>query len=67
MLFRQGYNRIFDTLEMEANLDYAEDVFRGMLEGLDQGCVWSSAPICRELGRYLAESSEAPGILRNAT
>jgi len=66
MLFRQGYNRIYDTLEMEANLDYAEDVFAQVLEGLDQGQVWSSAAICRELGRYLAEHSEAPGILRNA-
>ncbi|MGA7579323.1 MAG: deoxyhypusine synthase family protein [Desulfobaccales bacterium] len=66
MLFQQGYNRIYDTLEMESNLDYAEDVFRQVLEGLDQGCVWSSATICRELGRYLAEHSEAPGILRNA-
>ena len=34
-LFQQGYNRIYDTLEMEANLDYAEDVFRVVLEGLD--------------------------------
>jgi len=59
MLFRQGYNRIYDTLEMEANLDYAEDVFAQVLEGLDQGQVWSSAAICRELGRYLAEHSEA--------
>src|SRR5208337_1263461 len=66
MLFRQGYNRIYDTLEMEANLDYAEDIFGQVLEGLDQGQVWSSAAICRELGRYLAEHSEAPGILRNA-
>ena len=29
-LFQQGYNRIYDTLEMEANLDYAEDVFRAV-------------------------------------
>ena len=36
-LFQQGYNRIYDTLEMEANLDYAEDVFRTVLEGLDPG------------------------------
>ena len=36
-LYQQGYNRIYDTLEMEANLDYAEDVFRTVLEGLDSG------------------------------
>ena len=66
VLFQQGYNRIYDTLEMEANLDYAEDVFRSVLEKLDQDQVWSSAGLCRELGRYLAEHTDAPGILRNA-
>jgi len=65
-LYQQGYNRIYDTLEMEANLDYAEDVFRTVLEGLDPGQVWSSASICRELGRYLAAHTDSPGILRNA-
>jgi deoxyhypusine synthase len=65
-LFHQGYNRIYDTLEMEANLDYAEDVFRNVLERLDPETTWSSASICRELGRYLAEQSDSPGILRSA-
>ena len=66
VLFQQGYNRIYDTLEMEANLDYAEDVFRSVLEKLDQDQVWSSAGLCRELGKYLAAHTDAPGILRNA-
>lgn len=65
-LYFQGYNRIYDTLEMEANLDYAEEVFREVLEQLDQNQVWSSAGLCRELGRYLAEHTSSPGILRNA-
>ena len=65
-LYFQGYNRIYDTLEMEANLDYAEDVFRRVLEGLDPKEVWSSVSLCRELGRYLAEQTDSPGILRNA-
>jgi deoxyhypusine synthase len=66
VLFQQGYNRIYDTLEMETNLDYAEDVFNAVLKRLDPKQVWSSASICRELGKYLAETTEAPGILRNA-
>jgi deoxyhypusine synthase len=65
-LFKQGYNRIFDTLEMESNLDYAEDVFRTVLEGLDHQAVWSSASLCRELGKHLAQISDSPGVLRNA-
>jgi deoxyhypusine synthase len=65
-LYQQGYNRIYDTLEMEANLDYAEDVFREVLEGLDPEVVWSSAGLCRELGKYLAAQTDSPGILRSA-
>jgi deoxyhypusine synthase len=65
-LFQQGYNRIYDTLEMEANLDYAEDVFREVLAGLDPEAVWSSASLCRELGKYLTAQTDSPGILRSA-
>jgi deoxyhypusine synthase len=65
-LFQQGYNRIYDTLEMEANLDYAEDVFSEVLERLDPEETWSSASLCRELGRHLAEYTDSPGILRSA-
>jgi len=65
-LYRQGYNRIYDTLEMEANLDYAEEVFREVLAGLDREAVWCSSSLCRELGRHLAEHTDQPGILRNA-
>ncbi|MEW6659651.1 MAG: deoxyhypusine synthase family protein [Thermodesulfobacteriota bacterium] len=65
-LYRQGYNRVYDTLEMEANLDYAEKIFREVLEGLDPQQVWCSSSLCREVGRYLAETSDSPGILRNA-
>jgi len=65
-LFLKGYNRIYDTLEMEANLDYAEDVFRSVVERLDQSQAWSSVSLCRELGRYLAEHTDSPGILRSA-
>jgi deoxyhypusine synthase len=65
-LYFQGYNRIYDTLEMEANLDYAEEVFREVLEGLDREQVWCSSSLCRELGRRLAGQTDQPGILRNA-
>jgi deoxyhypusine synthase len=65
-LYRQGYNRVYDTLEMESNLDYAERIFREVLEGLDPRQVWCSSSLCREVGRYLAETSDSPGILRNA-
>jgi deoxyhypusine synthase len=49
-LYLQGYNRIYDTLEMEANLDYAEEVMREVLENLDHQKVYASESLCRETG-----------------
>uniref|UniRef100_A0A7C5AL45 Deoxyhypusine synthase n=1 Tax=Desulfobacca acetoxidans TaxID=60893 RepID=A0A7C5AL45_9BACT len=65
-LYLQGYNRIYDTLEMEANLDYAEEVLREVLDALNHQEVWASETLCRELGRYLASITDKPGLLRNA-
>jgi deoxyhypusine synthase len=65
-LYLQGYNRVYDTLEMEANLDYAEEIFREVVAGLDPQLTWSSESICRELGRHLAQTTDQPGLLRNA-
>ncbi len=65
-LYFQGYNRIYDTLEMEANLDYVEEIFQAVLGGLDRNQVWSSQSLCRELGKFLAGHTDQPGLLRNA-
>lgn len=66
-LYQQGYNRIHDTLEMEANLN---DVERVVAEVLDTEApaegVWSSARLCRAVGKRLSAANEGPGILRSA-
>ena len=66
-LFEQGYNRVYDTLEMEANLNDVEKLVRATLRETEppEGC-WSSARLCRELGRKLDEVGEGRGILRSA-
>ncbi len=66
-LFDQGYNRVYDTLEMESNLNDVERLVRAVLEETDppNGC-WSSASLCRELGRKLDEVGEGRGILKSA-
>lgn len=66
-LFAQGYNRIYDTLEMEANLNEVERVVRATLREVtpDDG-VWSSARLCREVGRRLEDGDAGVGILRSA-
>jgi deoxyhypusine synthase len=66
-LFEQGYNRIYDTLEMEANLNDVARLMRDVLRDNrpDDG-VWSSARLCRAIGKRLDEMDEGPGILRSA-
>ncbi len=66
-LFRWGYNRIYDTLEMEANLDDIERLVRSVLDEEEpEGGVWSSASLCRAIGKRLKELDRGPGILRSA-
>jgi deoxyhypusine synthase len=66
-LFAQGYNRIYDTLEMEANLNEVEKLVSSVLrESRPEDGVWSSARFCRALGRRLSALDEGPGILRSA-
>lgn len=66
-LFDQGYNRVYDTLEMESNLNDVEKLVRTVLNesAPPDGC-WSSARLCRELGKKLDEVGEGRGILRSA-
>jgi deoxyhypusine synthase len=67
MLFERGYNRIYDTLEMEANLNDVERLVRSVLnEEQPEDGMLSSARLCRAIGKRLSETAEGPGILRSA-
>ena len=68
-LYKKGYNRIYDTLEMEANLNDVEAVITETLDRMqppaeDDG-VWSSSTLCRAIGRRLDDRDDGPGILRS--
>jgi deoxyhypusine synthase len=65
-LFEKGYNRVYDTLEMEANLNYVEEFSAKALDGLGEGRDLSSEVVCRALGKVLAEDPEGHGVLRSA-
>ena len=65
-LFRKGYNRVYDTLEMEANLNYVEHVVTQTLKRIDPEVALSSEILTRELGKTLAEEFEGAGILKSA-
>ena len=66
-LFEQGYNRIYDTLEMESNLNGVEELIRSVLtDSQPEDGVWSSARLCRAIGERLSQSADGPGVLRSA-
>ncbi len=65
-LFRKGYNRVYDTLEMEANLNYVEHVVGQTLKRMPLDHPLSSELLTRELGKTLAEEHEGAGILKSA-
>jgi deoxyhypusine synthase len=64
--FEKGYNRVYDTLEMEKNLNTIDELVRAELDKLDPEVPWSSEMVCRQLGKALAEMGDSPGILRSA-
>ena len=62
VLFDQGYNRIYDTLEMEANLHDIERVIRAVLDGRSPRAASGLRHACAALGQRLSEMHEGPGI-----
>lgn len=65
-LFEKGYNRVYDTLEMEANLNYVEEFTARALDSLGGEAALSSEIICRALGKLLADDPHGHGVLRSA-
>ncbi|MFI5183527.1 MAG: deoxyhypusine synthase family protein [Vicinamibacteria bacterium] len=65
-LFEKGYNRVYDTLEMEENLNYVEEFSRKAMDALGHETELSSEIVCRALGKVLAEDAHGAGVLRSA-
>jgi deoxyhypusine synthase len=65
-LFDWGYNRVYDTLEMEANLDDTERHVAGVLEHLDAAEPLCSWRLNRSIGRRLFEQGQMPSVLGTA-
>ena len=62
-LYEQGYNRVYDTLEMEANLCDTERVVSEVLAGWDWSRPTCSHEVTRAIGRHLYEHDQMPSIL----
>ncbi len=66
-LYEQGYNRVYDTLEPEQNLDDVEEVMSEILENWDHNEIMASYKLNHAIGAYLAKrSKDQRGILKSA-
>ncbi|NNL67205.1 MAG: deoxyhypusine synthase family protein [Myxococcales bacterium] len=64
-LYEKGYNRVYDTIELEKNLDDTERVLNEALDALPDGTLLSSELITRKLGEWLARNVEDRAILKS--
>jgi deoxyhypusine synthase len=62
-MFKKGYNRIYDTLELEANLNSVEKFVAAELRKLDPATPLSSERICGRLGEALCERGHEASVL----
>ena len=62
-LYHWGYNRVYDTLEMEANLHRGQDVIAEVVREWDASRPMCSWELNREIGRRLCQQRQMPSIL----
>jgi deoxyhypusine synthase len=65
-LFEKGYNRVYDTLELEQNLDDTEKIVQSVLDEMPEGVTLSSRLITEALGRHLDRAVTGRAILKSA-
>ncbi|HKN60359.1 MAG TPA: deoxyhypusine synthase family protein [Candidatus Acidoferrales bacterium] len=65
-LFKAGYNRVYDSLEPEVNLDAVEAVMQQILKNWNADDVVCSYKINQRIGEYLARHAKGRGILKSA-
>jgi len=66
-LFEAGYNRVYDSLEPELNLDHVEEVMQRLLNEWKAEEVVCSWKIHRRIGEYLHKNfADRRGILKSA-
>lgn len=65
-LYKLGYDRVYDTLELEKNLDDVERILSEILSKHDKKMVLSSEGLCHAIGHWLANNTKKRGILKSA-
>lgn len=65
-LYERGYNRIYDVLEPEKNLDEVEKIVYRVLRKISSKTTLTSRILTHELGKWLAVNTDGRGILKSA-
>ncbi len=65
-LLSKGYNRVYDTVELERNLDDTERLLDEILDAVPEGKTLCSHELNRMIGRRLSEEDAGRGPLRSA-
>lgn len=62
----RGYDRIYDIIELEKNLDDTELIFKEIMKNIDPTEVLCSRKILEECGKWLEKNTKGRGILKSA-
>lgn len=65
-LYKHGYNRVYDTIEAEKNLDDTSLIIEKVWEELDSNSPLSSHLLLEKIGEYLSKSNKGRGVLKSA-
>jgi len=65
-LFERGYNRVYDTIELEKNLDSTEAILNAVLAKIEPGTTLCSHTLLVKVGELLDEHDAGRAILRSA-
>jgi deoxyhypusine synthase len=65
-LFEKGYNRVYDTIELEQNLDDTERIMAQVLGAVPDGETLCSNKLNRRIGEWLSRNTKGRGPLRSA-
>jgi deoxyhypusine synthase len=65
-LFKAGYNRVYDSLEPETNLDHVEEVLDGIFDQWDPNEAVCSWKLHKRVGQFLVKNTKGRGILKSA-
>ncbi len=65
-LYEAGYNRVYDTLEPEENLNHVETVVAAVLDAWDASEVVCSYKLNHAIGEHLHKHAQGRGILKSA-